>query len=150
MRVERILVAIDFSAQSDAAIEWAFTLARAFEAHLTLFHVYELPTLLSPIVPHVDDARDLEDERRSALERLARIQTQLIERDSRLLDRTVIVATEAAGGTPAEAILERASVGEFDVIVMGTHGRSGLRRLLVGSVAETVIRHANVPVVTTH
>ena len=51
-------------------------------------------------------------------------------------------------GSAAEEIVHAAESGQFDVVVMGTHGRSGIGRLLLGSVAETVMRHAQIPVLT--
>jgi nucleotide-binding universal stress UspA family protein len=60
------------------------------------------------------------------------------------------VGRELILGEPAEAIVERARTGGYDLIVMGTHGRKGMQRLLLGSVAEKVVRRSACPVLTVH
>lgn len=148
MTVQRILVAIDFSPQSEAAVACALSFARAFDASVTLLHVYELPTMMNPIVPGADNEDDAAVIRDGARDRLAGVRDRLTRNDPRA--PVVALETVVAGGTPAEAILAHAQAGGFDLVVLGTHGRSGLQRLLVGSVAEEVVRRAPVPVVTVH
>lgn len=148
--MERILVGVDFSAESDAAVRTAFTFARAFNSSVTLLHVHELPSMMNPIVPGADNGADSKMLRAAAEAELARFRSHLHERDPRSLEGGIRIETLVAGGIPAEAILEHARAGAFDLIVVGTHGLTGLRRLLVGSVAEAVIRNAPCPVVTVH
>ena len=142
----RILVPTDFSAPSDIALEYARTLARHFNATLHVLHVIEETTLegaigaeaLVPPAPAVRTER-LQD----ALERLApRITSE---------DRTELAAkSEVVFGKPAHTIVDYASDNGFDLIVMGTHGREGIAHLLMGSVAELVVRSAKCPVMTVH
>jgi nucleotide-binding universal stress UspA family protein len=148
--LQRILVAVDFSPESDAAIHTAFGFARAFDASITLLHVHELPTVMNGIVPGVDSDADTKLLRDSAHAQLATLVLRLQARDPRTLEGGITIETAVEGGTPADVILAHARSGGFDLIVLGTHGRTGLRRLLVGSVAEAVIRGASCPVVTVH
>jgi universal stress protein A len=147
---QRILVGVDFSPESDAAIRTAFTFARAFDAVITLLHVHELPTMMNGIVPGADRATDAKLLHAAAEAQLASLRGRLRESDPRALEGGITIETAVEGGVPAEVILERARSGAFDLVVMGTHGRTRLQRLLVGSVAEAVIRDAPCPVVTVH
>lgn len=147
---QRILVGVDFSPESDAAIRTAIGFARAFDATITLLHVHELPTMMNGIVPGADRVTDTHELHDAALAQLNELVSRLRASDPRALEGGITIATEVAGGLPAEVILERARTGKFDLVVVGTHGRTGLRRLLVGSVAEAVIRDATCPVVTVH
>jgi nucleotide-binding universal stress UspA family protein len=142
--ISRILVPTDFSAASEAALEYAVTLADRFGASLHLLHVVEDPfvggafgsELYITSVPAM--RAHLVDE---AAQRLCRILGQE--------DRERLKATsEVRVGAPAAAIREAAHVQHCDLVVMGTHGRSGMAHLLLGSVAEKVVRHAPCPVLT--
>ncbi len=151
MSIQRILVAVDFSAESELAIQTAFTMARAFDAVITLLHVHELPSMMNPIVPGADNLTDAKLLRSAAEAQIATLRGRLQGRDPRAaVGGGVTIETAVEGGEPADVIIECARTGGFDMIVMGTHGRTGLRRLLVGSVAEAVIRAAPCPVVTVH
>ena len=147
---QRILVGVDFSPESDAAIRTAIGFARAFDAAITLLHVHELPTMMNGIVPGADSDTDAHEMRDAAQAQLDELVSRLRASDPRTLEGGMTVATEVAGGVPADVILERARSGNFDLVVVGTHGRTGLQRLLVGSVAEAVIRGAPCPVLTVH
>ncbi len=142
--IKTILVPVDFSAGSSAAVEYATFLANAFRAAITLHHVYALPLMLNPIVPGADTDVDTEAARASAVREMERLRADVQQRSPGEV-RTVVEP-----GSAAEVILERARKGAFDVIVMGTHGRTGLHRFVMGSVAETVIRRADRPVVIIH
>ena len=148
--MQRILVGVDFSPESDAAIRTAFTFARAFDAVITLLHVHELPTMMQGIVPGADSATEAKLLRVAAQAQLASLRGRLRDRDPRALEGGITIETVVEGGIPAQVILALARSAAFDLVVVGTHGRSGLRRLLVGSVAEAVIRGAPCPVVTVH
>ena len=148
--MQRILVAVDFSPESDVAIRTAFTFARAFDSIITLLHVHEMPTMMNGIVPGADSDIDAKLLRAAAHAQLASLRGRLHTRDPRAFEGGLTVETDVEGGIPSEVILARARTGLFDLIVMGTHGRTGLRRLLVGSVAEAVIRASPCPVVTVH
>ena len=136
-----ILVATDFSHTSEHALEYAQALARSLGGTLHLLHVVPDPVLASAWSEAY--AYDL-----TALgERLRReAAQQLAERAQSIRD--VAVTTEAIIGSPATLISVTAAERAADLIVMGTHGRSGLSHLFLGSVAERVVRTAPCPVLT--
>jgi nucleotide-binding universal stress UspA family protein len=136
---QRILVTTDFSANSDPGLAHAAELARRCNAPVTLLHVYE--TLKSRLSgdPAYRRFEDVEGELRNGLERVYR------ERFDGALAVELL-----SGRSPADAIVAYARTHAFDLIVIATHGRTGVARLLVGSVAERVTRHAHCPVWTAH
>lgn len=136
---KHILVPVDGSACSDLAAQHALALAQAMQSKLTFLHVVDVSRLiaLGPDAVVVDDRADLEATGR---ETLAHWQAES-------QSRGVKADTELLSGVPAECILARAD--ECDAIVMGTHGRTGMRRVLLGSVAEHVLHHAKCPVIVT-
>jgi len=143
IKIKRILVPVDFSECSDAALEYGLTLAERFGAELELYHVWQTPHWVGPEmlvqVPGGDTEylRDrIHDEARARIDALA-------ERTD--VPEGVQLKQTIAAGDPRMAILEHAAVNS-DLIVVGTHGRHGLPRLLLGSVAEYVVRKASVPV----
>lgn len=141
---ESILVPIDFSADSDAALRCAIALARQFGSSLYLLHVLDDPLAAGPwgseiAVPETPGLRD--SLRREAEHRL----TECLSAADR--DR-FNVTTEVATGRPAQSIVDFARNNATDLIVMGTHGRRGVAHLLMGSVAERVVRSAPCPVLT--
>ncbi len=140
-----ILVAMDFSPPSDAALDYARALATRFDARLHLLHVVEDPMRAvysaEVFVPEVEGLRD------SALERAT---ASLRERLGASDAGAVHASVAALIGTPAYSIVEYAAAHDIDLIVMGTHGRGGMSHLLMGSVAERVVRSAACPVLTVH
>jgi nucleotide-binding universal stress UspA family protein len=134
----RILVATDFAESAERALACAVELARIHSAELMLLHVYmELPAY--PEIAAGQVTAIYEEQRRwveDALERRARS-----ARASGVLAR-VLVRT----GSPAATIAQTAAEEGADLVMVGTHGRSGIDRLLVGSVAERVVRGAPCPV----
>ena len=133
---EMILCGVDFSSPSEHALEFAADLARRHVCPLTVAHVYEPPTLLTgdaAVATHPELFEQAEREAESELER-RRLQAQ------QLLDSPV--RAEMLRGAPAEALVAWARQHPCDVIVIATHGRTGLGRLLLGSVAEKVVRTA--------
>ena len=139
----RILVPMDFSAPSDAALEYARTVAARFGASLHLLHVAEDPyRALYSAEAYVPDVEGLREELIAAA--IGRLKDRLRSSDVRELEPT----TEALIGTPAWSIVEYAGAHDIDLIVMGTHGRGGMSHLLMGSVAERVVRTAPCPVLT--
>ena len=134
--LQRILAPIDFSACSDEALAFAAGLAAATGAALTVLHVYEPPGDVAPpglIGGGWDEApaRALLDEK--------------VAEARRTVERT---HGRFFTGEPSRAILSSLASEPADLIVMGTHGRTGLAHLFVGSVAEKVMRRAPCPVVT--
>lgn len=145
---KRILVPHDWSECAERALEVAGELALQSQGQLILLHVSPLP----PNLPHEAKVSDRDGARVSvdelltsgALRDLESLAAPLKARG--LTVRTCARAAEP--GSPAPSILRVAEELEADVIVLGTHGRTGLSHLLSGSVAETVIRGASIPVVT--
>jgi len=141
--ITHILVPTDFSTASDAALDFAKTVAGTFGASLHLLHVFE-----DPVIPagFPEAYAPLPAETRATLVDDAR--QQLAARLS-VADRDLVNATTAVvSGVPAMAIVEYAQDHNIDLIVMGTHGRTGVAHLFVGSVAERVVRLAPCPVLT--
>lgn len=139
MAIQRILVPTDFSPHSDRALELAFELARALGASVQVIHCFEeLSGGRAPLGSAGLDPKL----RANALERLK-------ERVTGLQPEGVEVEFDVHPGIyPATAVVEAALKATPDLIVLGTHGRSGLTHALLGSVAEKVIREATCPVVT--
>jgi nucleotide-binding universal stress UspA family protein len=145
---KKILVPTDFGDSSKAAAEAALDLARRFRVPLVLTHVYAIPSTINkgvPFLPIADYVQLVEDEARSALNNEASRVRELGADVGTLLMSTVLKA-----GSAWEQILEAAEKLDVGLIVMGTHGRRGLPRALLGSVAERVVRLSPVPVLTVH
>ena len=140
INLKRVLIPTDFSETSAAALRYGIELARRFSARLYLFHV----------PPNPGEAADAE----YPLGIFEIMHNDAHDRLRQLLTREEVseLRPECAMriGMPAEEILKYAAEHEVDLIVIGTHGREGLARLLLGSVAETVVRRASCPVLTVH
>lgn len=142
---KRILVASDFSDCSKRALEAGAFLARAAQAHLEVAYVtpsaWSLPPGLNVgYTGHT--ANWLELLQREAREQLDEFADWARANGINVDHKALLV------GSPAQALLQHASQHEFDLIVLGTHGRSGVVRMMLGSVAETVVHHATVPVLS--
>jgi nucleotide-binding universal stress UspA family protein len=143
-RITHILVATDFSPASEAALAWARDLAQQYAARLSLLHVVTDPRATGVLTSEVYVPPDPE-----ARERLVREARERLERALPADERNRFgVTIEPRVGDVAETILETAREQKVDLIVMGTHGRHGLAHLLLGSVAERVLRDAPCPVLT--
>ena len=142
--MKRILVPVDFSEFSLKALEGAIELARHFKAELVVVHVLEPVYLAGSGDPFGGgyDARVVYEElERSARQHLARLA-------AKLATRQIKARTRLAVGTAHQVIVETARKVRADLIVMSTHGRTGLSHLAMGSVAERVVRTAKCPVMT--
>ena len=133
----QIVVAYDFGPASEKALQWAIELQRGLGGlPVHVIHVLNPVPLLGAeaVLPALseDDIAEVRDELKHAV------------REHGVAAVTEVVVAQPTG----EAILEAARRLEADLIVMGTHGRGGLRRIALGSVAEHVVRHASCPVVT--
>lgn len=139
---ERILVALDGSQRSEATLPYAEALAAAFDSELVLLRALQFaPITAGPIEPYVAPQvyQELHDaEAQAAGDYLQRVAAPLKERGRR-------VRTMAVTGHPAGAILDTAETEGVGLIAMATHGRSGLARFALGSVAELVLRSARCP-----
>jgi len=140
--IERILVPHDFSETADAALAMALDLAEKMRARVTIMHAYEVPTYVFP--ESVVATADLVGQIRGAAEEaLAAVK----ERSAR---PGVQVDTLLRQGVAWSEIDQAAKELGVHLVVMGTHGRRGLSRALIGSVAEKVVRTAPCPVLTVH
>jgi nucleotide-binding universal stress UspA family protein len=135
---ERVLIPTDGSDAVDPGIERAIDLAETYGAELHALNVVNVASLSVEVhTPAVIES--FEEQGEAAVEAVA----------ERAADAGIgDVRTEVVHGTPHRSILEYADENDIDLIVMGTHGRSGLDRYLLGSVTEKVVRTAGVPVLT--
>ena len=139
---KRILCPIDFSDASQAALETAAEVARRYGARVALFHAYPVPGYTFPDGSFVASSKMLDELTAQAARHMAEWKT----RAEGMGMAQVEVAT--AIGEPAHEILAFAKAQGADLIVLGTHGRTGLQHALMGSVAERVVRRATCPVLT--
>jgi nucleotide-binding universal stress UspA family protein len=139
---QRILCATDFSDTAEAAWEMASELARVHRGRLALVHVFvEIPAYAAPDAPGPAVGEIWEEQRRWVQQSL---DAQVAAARAAGLDAKALVVT----GSTAPAIAETAAGEHADLLVIGTHGRTGINRLLIGSVAERVVRIAPCPVLT--
>jgi universal stress protein A len=137
--LRQILVPTDFSDESRAALAYGAALAETFRASLHVLHVIEAPEAM----PVQDESRQLE----ATVEATAWDELrELLGDDYARLQATLAIEW----GTPVDEIIRYAQEHEIDLIAMGTHGRGGLKRLILGSVAESAVRGAPCPVLTIH
>ncbi len=140
-----ILVPTDFSQASELAVDAAATITRQLGTKLTLVHVHDPDALRPPATVGWSKAQQegLEEEIERAVDRsFAELKEKHLEGVE--ITDTVILRDSS----PANAICAYAEKIGADLIVIGTHGRTGLKHLLIGSVAERVVRHAACPVLT--
>jgi nucleotide-binding universal stress UspA family protein len=134
-----ILCATDFGACSKDALALAISLARTFDGAITLVHVFDSAVYAGPpFMPALDVGADAQATASVHLEAAVMEAKRHHDRVNGVLRR----------GRPWEEILEQASQMSADLIVLGTHGRTGLPRAIMGSVAEKVVRLSPVPVLT--
>jgi nucleotide-binding universal stress UspA family protein len=142
MNIQRILAPTDFSELSKQGLTSALELAEAFGAKLLLLHVVEPPPYpVEGIVPSPLGATLLDDLERQASNDL----TQMLPEARR---SKVEVARRVVVGVPYRKIVEVAEEEKSDLIIMTTHGRTGLSHLVMGSVTEKIVRTAPCPVLT--
>src|SRR5262245_35418634 len=143
MQFRHILAPTDFSEYSKQAVVSALALTRTFGAKLTILHVVDLLPYSSAdlVAGYVAWTKLLEDLEHQATEDLAQLVPEAASSD-------VEVVRLVAVGSPHGKIIDMAEAEQIDLIVMATAGRSGFSRLLMGSVAERVIRTATCPVLT--
>jgi nucleotide-binding universal stress UspA family protein len=143
IQIQRILCPIDFSDCSRRALDHALALAKWYDATLTVLHVcapvpVSAYATVASMIPASQVGGENLNEVRQAMEKFASID-----------DGTrVPLAFETGEGDPAREIVAVASAVQTDLIVLGTHGRSGFERLVLGSVTEKVLRKAGCPVLT--
>ena len=138
----KILIAVDFSENSECAFDYALTLATQFNAELTIIHVINEPVDLRGFyVPHISFEqleKEIEESAAKMMETFCRSKLGTFSNY-----KTAIVT-----GIPYDEITAAAAKIDASLIVLGTHGRTGLDRILFGSTAERVVRSAGCPVLT--
>ena len=137
MQIRRILFPTDFSQNAEYAFQYALTFAREFAAKLYVLHVIYFP----PQMPEYDIEQVINGLVKNAEKSLKR----LIEKTK---ETEVIFHPEVRVGTEYSEIIEFAEKEKIDLVVMGTHGRTGLAHAFLGSVAERVVRYTSCPVLT--
>lgn len=140
-KIERILCAVDFSPTSDLAADYAIDLAERLGASVYFFHAWEIPVYAVPdgaLAFGVEVMMQVEESMQKKLEVLV----------ARYAGRNVKTESHVAQGAPAFEICRRAVDAKADLVVVGTHGRTGLAHVVIGSVAERVVRTSPVPVLT--
>ncbi|WP_306052371.1 universal stress protein [Natronococcus wangiae] len=136
---DRILVPTDGSPEGEHALEYAFDLARAHDARIRAIYVANVASYgglpMETAWEGIGDA--LRSEGQEAVGRVEELAPDDVEVETAVLE-----------GSPSRVIVDEATPESCDLVVMGTHGRGGIDRLLLGSVAERVVRRASVPVLT--
>jgi nucleotide-binding universal stress UspA family protein len=143
-RLRKVLVPVDFSGPSRAAMHAAVELQGRLGGRITLCHVYQTPAYTFPegvVLAGPDVLNDLAAQVERALDKW---------REEAELEGGVDIDTMSVMGPTHSEIGRIAQEGKYDLIVMGTHGLTGLKHLLLGSVAERVVRTAPCPVLTVH
>jgi nucleotide-binding universal stress UspA family protein len=145
MEIKTILVPVDFSEFMEKVMEYAGFFAQRFNSSLLVFHVLqtyqisEAVTWMETFLPPQPEKQLIDQLRDSAEQKLE----ELKNRYSKL---QISITTRIEEGVPFVEIVRTASEENVDMILMGSHGRTGIKHLLIGSVAEKVIRKAPCPV----
>jgi nucleotide-binding universal stress UspA family protein len=148
MAIQKILIAVDDSRYADHAAEFGFEMARLCSAEVGLVNIIE-PIIVPPAgsdsitgisteVSMVDESEMVRIQKEAAENTVRRIQSQYADE--------LRIANFTEYGLTADGILKCAAEFGADLIVVGTHNRTGIDRLLMGSIAENVIRHSKIPV----
>lgn len=143
IQIKKILCPVDFSESSDHAMRYALAFSETYQAELIFVHVMDYATLDMPDYPSViefsaniiEQMKEIFEKR---LEELTEIEKKEYEN----------ISSRLVSGTPFYEIINLAKEEKVDLIVIGTHGRTGLAHVLMGSVAEKVVRKAPCPVLT--
>jgi len=140
---KRILCPVDFSNFSKSALEEAASLAQGMGSELCVLHAFQNPAYVLPLSGYVGPAGDV----------VTRIRQQLGQELEALAERPRSLGLKVQAlvleGVPYSCIVDYAKEWHADLIVMGTHGRTGLSHVLTGSVAERVVRLSPCPVLVT-
>jgi nucleotide-binding universal stress UspA family protein len=141
-KIERILCPIDFSKYSAAALKVAAALAQSFGARVAVLHTQRIE---APIYFTFAQTKALEAQLRRS-DRAAHKYAEKFVKEH--IDRSLLESVKVVDGDAVESILRALEKSRADLLVMGTHGRTGLARIRLGSVAESVLRQASRPVLT--
>jgi nucleotide-binding universal stress UspA family protein len=141
---KKILVPTDFSEASTAALDYAVELGKALGVPVHVMHAFELPIVGFPdgtLTITAEMASRIINAAQDALKRLV---------DEYATKKGVTLTTSLEQADPRDGIFNAAEKEQCDLIVMGTHGRRGIARALIGSVAESTVRRSTLPVLTIH
>lgn len=139
--VRHILVPTDYSPHAEKALDYAIGLAKTFDARITLVHSYHVSVPMAVPDPVIMPQGFWEDARKRATEALDELKRK-VEAEGIACD------THVSAEPPFQAIAALAESEEADLIVMGTRGLTGLKHVMLGSVAERTVRLAHCPVIT--
>ena len=143
-QINKILFPIDFAANFETLVPWVETLADKFDAKVyVLFVAQDLSHFATFYVPHGNIEDFQQQAIDSARKRMAAAAEEFFKKFPKLETRVEL-------GSPAEKILAFAEKEKVDMIIMGAHGRSGLDKMIFGSVANKVVKSASCPVLTVH
>jgi nucleotide-binding universal stress UspA family protein len=146
LELHSILVPVDGSEYSEFAVEYAAGLAQAFGSRIHLVRVVDTPSAYAMLSRHMETAvtGDILDE---IIESMTREATEYVEQTAaRLSERGLRIKTQILEGYPGEQLIEYERRGFFQLVVMATSGRSGVSRIVFGSVAERVLKMGRSPV----
>lgn len=143
IEIHRVLAPTDFSGHSEKAVRYACALAERFGAELHLIHILSeiIPAGPDPLLMPVMPPQFYEESEQRAKETLDRLLPPH-------WGKPAAVTTAVRWGSPVEAIVDYCVEQSIDLLVIATHGRTGLSHVLLGSVAERIVREAPCPVLT--
>lgn len=148
LRIAKILVPVDFSPASKAALELALVFAERFDAQIQALHAWELPVYVRPdLLVWKEGSEDHRKPMKDVAQARAIEEMDAFLRGFSAAERARI-KERLVSGSPVDVVLDLLDREGFDLVVMGTHGRTGISHLLLGSVAERVTRQATRPVLT--
>lgn len=140
---KQILVPVDFSSASKVALDQAAELARQIHAVVDILHVWDLPAIVRD-----DDVTELQGLPSTVSDAVCHYAKNTLAAFTRKAQESGVVvrSARAVPGRGYQTIVDEAERGGYDLIVIGTHGRKNLSRVVLGSVAERVVRYAHCPV----
>jgi nucleotide-binding universal stress UspA family protein len=141
LQLETLLVPTDFSADAETALNEAISLAKSLGSRIHLIHIYHLPAYAAAPWGYSYPTDLFTEVRQHVAARMA-------EEQKRVEAEGISTSTEVVEGAPSESIVECAGRIGADLIVMGTRGLTGIKHVVLGSVAERTLRHAPCPVMT--
>jgi nucleotide-binding universal stress UspA family protein len=141
---KRLLVPLDGSRFGSRAVRYAIEIAHYFDAEVILLHVIQsaIPSIQTPTSPEIAARAAFEADKRNT----ARAKRYLSRKVRAIKSQDIKASYQVIIGDPAQSIMEFTENGKIDLVVMTTHGRSGLRRAVMGSVADSVIRKSGLPI----
>jgi nucleotide-binding universal stress UspA family protein len=147
-RMKKVLIALDYNPSAQRIAETGYGLAKAMNARTVLLHVISDPTYYSSLnyspIMGFDGFNSIDTIQPDTAEQLKKVAHNFLNKSREYLGDEKI-ETVVSKGEFGDTILETATKLNADIIVMGTHSRSGLEKILVGSVAENVLHHSSIP-----